>query len=207
MNNYSDPMITYDEIVEALKAIVSCTKVNGYSEEYGFLNIKYDSLKQSPIQKEQEQALVQALQSLEKTIENANKVIREALEQEIERINSANSTKINALYVHDNVRRKLAAQTDLVMKLKRASLPIEVLKEVEEIKDLPDGLEEIEDDVCCNNKFNDAVSDTDDNLKRIDVNKIQILRTALDKARKNGNDSLATILEQQLLQAIDNIEL
>lgn len=150
MNNYSNPMVTYDEIVEALKAIIDCSKANGYLDNYGFLNVKYDSVKQNPIQKEQEQALLKALQSLEKTLEAANKVVRETLEQELAEITAVSMFTISANYEHSCEKRKLASQNDLVMKLKEMSLPLEILNKVEEIEtveELPVGFEEIIDEI------------------------------------------------------------
>ena len=150
MNNYSNPMVTYDEIVEALKAIIDCSKANGYLDDYGFLNVKYDSVKQNPIQKEQEQALLRALQSLEKTLAAANKVVRENLEKELAEITAVSIFTISATYEHSCEKRKLASQNDLVMKLKEMSLPLEILNKVEEIEtveELPAGFEEIIDEV------------------------------------------------------------
>lgn len=149
MNNYSNPMVTYDEIVEALRAIIDCSKANGYLDDYGFLNVKYDSVKQNPIQKEQEQALLKALQSLEKTLMAANKVVRETLEKELSEITAVSMFTISANYEHSCEKRKLASQNDLVMKLKEMSLPLEILNKVEEIEtveELPVGFEEIIDD-------------------------------------------------------------
>lgn len=149
MNNYSNPMVTYDEIVEALKAIIDCSKANGYLDDYGFLNVKYDSVKQNPIQKEQEQALLKALQSLEKTLAAANKVVRETLEKELAEITAVSMFTISANYEHSCEKRKLASQNDLVMKLKEMSLPLEILEKVEEIEtveELPVGFEEIVDE-------------------------------------------------------------
>lgn len=152
MNNYSNPMVTYDEIVEALRAIIDCSKASGYLDDYGFLNVKYDSVKQNPIQKEQEQALLKALQSLEKTLLAANKVVRETLEKELDEITAVSMFTISANYEHSCEKRKLASQNDLVMKLKEMSLPLEILNKVEEIEtveELPAGFEEIvdEDDI------------------------------------------------------------
>lgn len=155
MNNYSNPMVTYDEIVDALRAIIDCSKANGYLEEYGFLNVKYDSLNQNPIQKEQEQALLKALQSLEKTLNAANKVIRENLEKELAEISAVNIFKISSTYEHSGEKRKLASQNELVMRLKEMSLPLEVLSKVEQpivetietIDELPTGFEEITEEV------------------------------------------------------------
>ena len=149
MNNYSNPMVTYDEIVEALKAIIDCSKANGYLDDYGFLNVKYDSVKQNPIQKEQEQALLKALQSLEKTLAAANKVVRETLEKELAEISTVSMFTISANYEHSCEKRKLASQNDLVMKLKEMSLPLEILEKIEEIEtveELPAGFEEIVDE-------------------------------------------------------------
>lgn len=127
MNNYSNPMVTYNEIIEALKAILDCSKTNGYLDEYSFLNAKYDMLNKSPLYEEQEQALIQAIQSLEKTIDAADKVIRENLKDVLNEIVTSNSFMIPTRYKKDEEYRKLAAQDEFVAKLKEMSLPLEVL--------------------------------------------------------------------------------
>ena len=153
MNNYSNPMVTYDEVVEAIKAIIECSKANGYLDDYGFLNVKYDSLNKNPIREEQEQLLIDALQSLEKTIDATNKVIREKLEQELAELATNDLFTIYADYEHSEERRKLASHNELVMRLKEMSLPIEVLnspsdeiEDLEELEELPAGMEEIVDE-------------------------------------------------------------
>ena len=80
MNNYSNPMVTYDEIVEALRAIIDCSKANGYLDDYGFLNVKYDSVKQNPIQKEQEQALLKANKKFTKRFRKMEELATKPLE-------------------------------------------------------------------------------------------------------------------------------
>lgn len=130
MNNYSNPMVTYNEIIEALKAILDCSKTNGYLDEYNFLNARYDVLNKSPLYEEQEQALIQAIQSLEKTIDAADKVIRENLQNVLNEIVTSNSFIVPTRYKKDEEYRKLAAQDEFVAKLKEMSLPLEVLSQV-----------------------------------------------------------------------------
>ena len=187
MNNYSNPLVTYDEIVEALTAIIDYSKANGYIEEYGFLNAKYDSINTSPLQKEQEEALLQALQSLEKTIIEANKGIRKQLEQALEVITSENIFKIKSLYEQNQELRKLSSNPDLVIKLKEMSLPLELLNKVE--KNDQTKKEALVDD-----------------LSKIDISKIQLIKTALEKARKSGNEELANTLEKQLLKELEKLD-
>ena len=124
MNNYSNPMVTYNEIIEALKAILDCSRTNGYLDDYSFLNARYDVLNKSPLYEEQEQALIQAIQSLEKTIDAADKVIRENLKDVLNQIVTSNSFIIPTRYKKDEEYRKLAAQDEFVVKLKEMSLPL-----------------------------------------------------------------------------------
>lgn len=147
MNNYGNPVVTYDEIVEALRAIIDCSKNNGYLDEYSFLNAKYDSVKNNPLQTEQEKALIKAIQSLEKTLEAANKVVRENLEKEIAEISATNIFTIPTQFKQTEESRKLASQDELIAKLQEMSLPLEVLSQVEEVeKETPIELfEEVED--------------------------------------------------------------
>ncbi len=146
MNNYGNPMVTYNEIIEALKAILDCSKTNGYLDEYNFLNVKYDVLNKSPLYEEQEQALIQAIQSLEKTIDAADKVIRENLKDILNEILTSNSFIVPTRYKKDEEYRKLAAQDEFVSKLKEMSLPLEVLSEVPNVPvvEKVDSLDEIE---------------------------------------------------------------
>lgn len=144
MNSYSDPMVTYNEIIEALKAILDCSKSNGYLDEYSFLNARYDVLNKSPLYEEQEQALIQAIQSLEKTIDAADKVIRENLKSVLSEIVNSNSFMIPTKYKKDEEYRKLAAQDEFVTKLKEMSLPLEVLSDVPPMPEQEETLDEIE---------------------------------------------------------------
>ena len=146
MNNYSNPMVTYNEIIEALKAILDCSRTNGYLDDYSFLNARYDVLNKSPLYEEQEQALIQAIQSLEKTIDAADKVIRENLKDVLNQIVTSNSFIIPTRYKKDEEYRKLAAQDEFVVKLKEMSLPLEVLSDVpvSEVPEKKESLDEIE---------------------------------------------------------------
>lgn len=154
MNTYSNPMVTYDEIVKALKAILDCSKANGYLDDYSVLNAKYDSMEKSPLQEEQEQALMKAIETLEKTVDEADKVIRVELEKEIKEIAASNMFVIPTKYLDGEERRKLAAQEEFVRKIQEVSLPFSILKNPPEyVKEEPvlepkgfDLFEEIIDD-------------------------------------------------------------
>jgi len=152
MNDYGSPMVTYDEIVEALKAILDCSRNNGYLDEYSFLNAKYDTIKKNPLQIEKEQALINAIQSIEQALNEANENIRKTLEEEIEKINAVNVLTIPTDYAHTFELRKLAAQDEFVYKLTEMSLPLEVLtnhseetKQIEALVDFANVFEEIDD--------------------------------------------------------------
>ena len=152
MNDYSSPMVTYDEIVEALKAILDCSRNNGYLDEYSFLNAKYDTIKKNPLQTEKEQALINAIQAIEIALNEANDKIRKNLEEDIEKINAVNILTIPTDYAHTFELRKLAAQEEFVYKLTEMSLPLEVLmnhseeaKQIESLVDFANVFEEIEE--------------------------------------------------------------
>jgi len=145
MNNYTNPMITYTEIVEALKAILDSSKSNGYLDDYNFLNVGYDMLNKSPLYKEQEQALIQAIQSLEKTIDAADKVIRENLKTVLDEIAASNLFMIPTRYKKNEEYRKLAAQSEFVMKLREMSLPLEVLSDAPAKESVSEKIDEIEE--------------------------------------------------------------
>ena len=126
--NYSNPMVTYDEIIQALKAILDCSKANGYLDDYSVLNAKYDTIEKSPLQEEQEQALRKAIEALERVVDEGNKVIREELEKELKEIAASNIFKISTRYLDGEEKRKLAAQEEFVKKLGEVSLPLSSIK-------------------------------------------------------------------------------
>lgn len=145
MNNYSNPMVTYNEIVEALRAILDCAKVSGYLDDYSFLNARYDMINKSPLQEEQEQALIQAIQSLEKTIDAADKIIRESLQQVLDELVASDLFVIPTRYKINEELRKLAAQDEFVAKLQEMSLPTDILTTLpEETIESIDDVEELE---------------------------------------------------------------
>lgn len=205
MNSYGNPIVTYDEIVEALKAIIDCSKNNGYLDEYSFLNAKYDSVKSNPLQIEQEKALIKAIQSLEKTIDAANKVIREALEKEVAEISATNIFTIPTKYKQNEESRKLAAQDDLVIKLKEMSLPLEILSQndekeeliVEKIEESPSLFEEIEDEEAAEEELTELSKIS---LDKKDDDKIDIMSMDLpDLSNKTSK-------EKDIFDLTDDIE-
>lgn len=207
MNSYGNPVVTYDEVVEALKAIIDCSKNNGYLDEYSFLNAKYDSVKNNPLHAEQEKALIKAIQSLEKTIDTANKVIRETLEKEVAEINATNIFVIPTKYKQTEESRKLAAQDELVSKLQEMSLPLEVLLQLVEevpktkiIEEAPSLFEEIEDEIVEEVKEEELKKISKKSEDKIDIMAMELPDLTINlsvEEEKESFDSIDKKLEEK----------
>ena len=123
---YNNPIVTYDEIVDALKSILECSLTNNYMEDFNYLNIKYESGTDKSIDKREEKLLYDAIKSLEKNLESTSKILRNNLLNELSSIEN-NIFEIECDYLIGNERRKLSAQNTFVQKLKEYSLPIDIL--------------------------------------------------------------------------------
>ena len=40
---YDNPLVTYDEIIEAIQSILECSISSNYLDNYDYLNVKYSS--------------------------------------------------------------------------------------------------------------------------------------------------------------------
>lgn len=212
MNNYGNSIVTYDEIIEALRAIIDCSKNNGYLDEYSFLNAKYDSLKTNPLQTEQEKALIKAIQSIEKTIEAANKVVRENLVKELAEINATNIFTIPTQFKQTEESRKLASQDELIEKLHEMSLPLEVLSQVEEVEkeETIELFEEVED--VFEEVIDEEISDEEKPKKAEKVNsKIDIMSMGLPDISielpetSENEESKEEIIEEEIIDEEEKV--
>ena len=125
---YSNPIVTYEEIVNALKAIIDCSLNDSYVDSFDILNVKYDNEKIEEYSDEAEKALYKAIKSLDKTIDAANKIIKTNLEKDLADIET-NALTLKTSYYIGQEKRKLSAQDHFVEKLTGASLPIDILYE------------------------------------------------------------------------------
>lgn len=130
---YNNPMVTYEEIVEALKAILECSLNNDYFEDFNYLNTKYNVETLTKLEGAEEKALRKAVRSLEKTIDSAHKIIKGNLERDLNNIKK-DIIKINSSYIIGHELRKLAAQDVFVEKLMSASLSLDTLSHAPEQK-------------------------------------------------------------------------
>lgn len=152
MQGYNDPIVTYDEIVDALKSIVECSLNGNYIDDFNYLNVKYEAGTKTKVNYTEEKALYHAIKSLERSIDSSSKIIRSGLEREL--IDYEKSIiKINCDYVIGQEKRRLSAGQQFVRKIKDKSLKIDVLYHAPQY-------EEQEDIVAL------------DSLKNIDTNKI-----------------------------------
>ena len=127
--SYNNPLVTYDEIVDALKSIIECSLSSNYVDDFDYLNINYESGTKNKVDEQTETALYNALKSLEKGLDTSSKIIRNTLERDIENIDKY-IFKINTDYLIGQEKRKLAAQQNFIQKLKAASLKMDVLYQV-----------------------------------------------------------------------------
>ncbi len=125
-HGYKNPLVTYEEIVEALKAIIECSLNNNYMDDFDYLNLKYESESSVRYEGAEERALYKAVKSLEKTIDSANKIIKDNLEQNLRELELSRFT-IHANYLIGQERRKLAASQSLVEKLANASIKLNTI--------------------------------------------------------------------------------
>jgi hypothetical protein len=125
---YSNPIVTYEEIVNALKAIIDCSLNDSYVDSFDVLNVKYDNETIEEYSDEAEKALYKAIKSLDKTIDAANKIIKTNLEKDLEDIETSILSLKTDYYIGQE-KRKLSAQDHFVDKLGDASLSIDILYE------------------------------------------------------------------------------
>ena len=117
---YNNPLVTYDEIIEAIQSILECSISNNYLDSYDYLNVHYSSPSRID---EEEEILLNALKSLSKSIDTTSKIVRRGLEKDLKGIEDK-MFKIETEYLLGQEKRKMAAQATFVEKLKKASLGI-----------------------------------------------------------------------------------
>lgn len=224
MNN--NPLVTFDEIVDALKSILECSISNQYTDELNYLNVKYESSIKNKVDTEKEKALYNAIKALEKNIDTYSKIIRNNLSNEVSGLEES-IVRIESNYLIGQERRKLSAQEFFVKKLKDSSL-----KEAMLFNPIEDNIEEKNnlDDVDTNKIFSDFekeiisnfpeyfqeeielandsnyltsnyVIPEDINVK--DINKINKLKAAIKKARSIGNKELIDKLEEKYYEELN----
>ena len=220
----SNPLITYDEIVDALKSILECSISGGYTDDLNYLNIKYEPSIKSKIDIEKEKKLYTAIKSLEKNIDIYSKVVRSNLERDLYGIDE-NIIKLDLNYLIGQERRRLSAQQFFVKRLKGASLRKSVL--LNPVEDVEENRHEL-DDVDTNKVFSDfekqviasfpsyfgddihikndnnigEISPTSnyivpDEIRVRDNDRLNLLRGAIEKAKKIGNEELIRKLEEK----------
>ncbi len=178
MQGYNDPIVTYDEIVDALKSIIECSLNSNYIDDFNYLNIRYESGTKTKVDSVEEKALYNAIKSLERTLDSSSKIIRNGLERELIDYEK-NILKINCDYVIGQEKRRLSAQQHFVKKLKENSLKMDVLYHAPQY-------EENEDIVAL------------DSLKNIDTNKI------FSEFEKNAIINFPDFFKEELAIANEN---
>lgn len=147
---YNNPLVTYDEIVEALKSIIECSLSSNYVDDFDYLNIKYESVSKNKIDEKNETLLFNSLKALEKSLDTSSKIIRNTLKRDIDDIEKY-IFKINSDYLIGQEKRKLAAQQNFVQKLRDASLKMDILYQAPVVENKVESL----DGVNTNNIFSD----------------------------------------------------
>lgn len=151
---YNNPIITYDEVVDALKSILECSLSSNCIDDFDYLNIKYESGAKNTIDKEEEKILYDALKALEKTLDSSSKLIRMNLEQDLSQ-NQDNIFKIATEYLIGQEKRKLSTNSNLIEHLRNESLNIEVLYQPSQEEDDDQTALEVLDNIDTNTVFSD----------------------------------------------------
>lgn len=128
---YNNPIVTYDEVVEAVKSIIECSLSSNYLDDFDYLNIKYEAGTKNKIDEAEEKALYNAIKALERNIDITSKMIKSNLERELIDIEKS-IYKIRTEYLIGQEKRKLSAQQLLVDKLRGASLKMDILYQAPE---------------------------------------------------------------------------
>ena len=132
--SYSNPMVTYDEVVAAIESILEFSLNDGETDDVN-LDTKYETGITTKVDTDMDSALKNALESLGKAIDTSNKVIRSNLEREL-RLITHSVIQMYTDYTIGEEKRKLASSELFVERLREASLPLEgtysVKTEVEE---------------------------------------------------------------------------
>lgn len=131
--NYSNPLVTYDEIVNALKAIIDCSLNDNYLDDFSYLNTRYESVTKTKLDSDMELALQNAIKDLDSAIDTSSKVIKNNLEKEIKKMDD-NILQLSCNYLIGHEKRKLAASEGLIRKLRDASVAIDVLYQAPQVE-------------------------------------------------------------------------
>lgn len=126
MQGYNDPIVTYDEIVDALKSIIECSLNSNYVDDFNYLNVKYEAGTKTKVNSLEEKSLYHAIKSLERAIDSSSKIIRSGLERELTDYEKS-IIRINCDYLIGQEKRRLSAQQHFIQKLKDQSLKIDIL--------------------------------------------------------------------------------
>jgi len=227
MNN--NPIVTFDEIVDALKSILECSISNEYTDDLNYLNVKYESSIKNKVDTEKEKALYEALKNLEKNIDTYSKVIRNNLVNEVSNLDES-VIKIESNYLIGQERRKLSAQSFFVKKLIDLSLKNSILynpieDNIEEKKSLDEidtntVFSDFEKEIIANfpeyfheeiKLANESEFENDkpisnyvipEDIKVRDINKINKLKAAIAKAKSIGNQELIDKLEEKYYEEL-----
>ena len=223
MNN--NPIVTFDEIVDALKSIVECSISNEYTDDLNYLNVRYESSIKSKVDNEKEKALYDALKSLQKSIDTSSKLIRNNLVNEVSNLDNS-IIKIESNYLIGQERRKLSAQQFFVKKISDSSLKKSILfnpveDNIEEKKSLDDVdtnkvLSDFEKEIISNfpEYFQEELKLANDDkyssnyvipedIKVKDEKKIRKLKAAIEKAKSIGNQELIDKLEEKYYEELN----
>lgn len=185
---YKNPLVTYEELVEAIKAIIECSLNNNYMDDFDYLNLKYESESSEQYEGAEERALYKAVKSLEKTIDSANKIIKDNLEQNLRELELSRFT-IHVNYLIGHERRKLAASPTLIEKLAKASINLNTIFNASYEEEKNDVLEPIQ--ASNKDKAEDFVFETDESDEDVEFEPI--------KKKVDSNKEFSTFEKKAIL--------
>ena len=126
MQDYSRTIVTYEEIVEAIKAIIDCSLNDNYVDDFDYLNVKYETGIKEKLNTKNEEALHRAIKDLASSIDTASRVIKTNLEKELDELDKS-IFHIHTDYLISEELRRIAASDVSVQKLRDVSLGSNIL--------------------------------------------------------------------------------
>lgn len=209
----NNSIVTYDEIVDAIKSIIECSINNDYENDFDYLNVKYESETENKIDSKNESLLYYSLKELEKNIDEASNIIRQALVEQLD--DNLDKIIIDSDYILGYENRKLSASLDSINKLKRESLNIDIIKNIptEKTTALDMLIEEDTNKILSDFEkkaiekypeyFDSDIPNEELNYEdEIDYEKIEMINKALRKAKQIGDIDLINKLQNMLDEEI-----
>lgn len=187
MQDYSRTIVTYEEIVEAIKAIIDCSLNDNYVDDFDYLNVKYETGIKEKLNTKNEEALHRAIKDLASSIDTASRVIKTNLEKELDELDKS-IFHIHTDYLISEELRRIAASDVSVQKLRDVSLGSNILNNPPQYEPQDFSLENVD--------TNKILSDFE---RRVVINFPDYFREELAIARGEESDTIDKMDDTSLL--------